>query len=174
MLTWHHGFWIYFFTRHHPNVWQFVAGAMLPDYIYLLAVGIMLMHDQLSWTDLIAMNPMMIMSLLPLYPWVMKIDLLGHSLVIWGIAFLLTLLPVINRGQSFVIGWGTHLLLDSFTHGAYANYYLYPISLSRVHSPISYWENQYFAHEFRLVNGILIAVVASYLIYYWWKKKQQK
>lgn len=174
MFTWQHGFWIYFFTRRHTKVWQFVAGSMLPDYIYILVVGIMLMRDQISWTDLIAMKPTMMMSLLPLYPWVVKIDLIGHSVVIWGIAFLLTLLPVIKRGQAFVIGWGTHLLIDSLTHAVYANYFLYPISLMSVHSPVSYWEPQYFAHEFRVVNNSLMVIVASYLIYHWWKKKQQK
>lgn len=174
MFTWHHGFWLYFFTWRHPKVWQFVVGSMLPDYIYIIAVSVMLWKGQLSWLDLLHLSPTMMMSLLPMYPWVVKIDLLGHSLVVWGVAFLLTFLPIVNKIQLFVIGWGTHLLLDSFTHAAYANYFLYPISLMSVHSPISYWEPEYFAHEFKLVNGILIIVAASYLGYYWWKKKQQK
>lgn len=174
MFTWQHGFWIYFLTRQHVKVWQFVAGAMLPDYIYIVAIGMMFMRGQMSVTDVIAMKPTMIMSLLPLYPWVVKIDLIGHSIVIWGIAFLLALLPVIKKGQALIIGWGTHLLMDSLTHGAYANYFLYPMSLLSVHSPVSYWEPQYFAHEFRIVNNSLMIIAASYLTYHWWKKKQQK
>lgn len=174
MFTWQHGFWIYFFTRRHAKVWQFVAGSMLPDYIYIVAVGMMLMRGQLLFADLIAMEPTMIMSLLPFYPWVVVIDLIGHSVVTWGIAFLLTLLPVFKKGQALVIGWGTHLLMDSLTHAAYANYLLYPISLMSVHSPLSYWEPQYFAHEFRVVNNSLMLIGVSYLIYHWWKKKQQK
>lgn len=174
MFTWQHGFWIYFFTRRHDKVWQFVAGSMLPDYIYIVAVAIMFMRRQLSWADLIGMEPTMMMSLLPLYPWVVVIDLIGHSVVIWGIALLLTLLPIIKRSQAFVIGWGTHLLIDGLTHAAYANYFLYPISLISVHSPVSYWEPQYFAQEFRIVNNSLMLIAASYLVYHWWKKKQQK
>ncbi len=171
MFTWHHGFWLYFFTRRRPDVWQFVAGSMFPDYIYVVLISVMLGKGQVAWNDLLVMNPSIMMSFLPLYPWAVKIDLIGHSVVIWGITFLFTLLPIINKGQPFVIGWGTHLLIDGLTHAAYANFFLYPISLLGVHSPVSYWEPQYFAAEFRVVHNILIVVAIGYLLYHYWKKK---
>ncbi|MEN6414645.1 MAG: hypothetical protein ABFC84_18060 [Veillonellales bacterium] len=174
MYTLHHGFWMYFFTRHHGKVWQFVAGSMLPDYIYIVLVILMLVQGQIGWTELLSMSPAILMSFLPLHPWVVNIDLLGHSVVVWGAFFLCTLLPVVNQMQSFAVGWGSHLLVDGLTHGAYANYYLYPLSLSAVHSPVSYWEPQYLAHEFKLVNNTLMALVALYLIYSWWRKKYRK
>lgn len=144
---------------------------MLPDYIYVIAIAMMLLRGQLSWMDLVNLNPKMLMSLLPLYPWVVKIDLIGHSVVIWSIAFLVTLLPKIKGLRAFVIGWGTHLLIDGLTHAAYANYFLYPISLISVHSPISYWEHQFFGVEFKWVNGICVTVAIIFLLYEKWRKK---
>jgi hypothetical protein len=171
LFTWHHGFWLYFFTRHHPRVWHYVIGSMLPDYIYVIAIAMMLLRGQLSWVDLVNLNPKMMMSLLPLYPWVVKIDLIGHSIVIWSIAFLATLFPITKGFRAFVIGWGTHLLIDSLTHADYANYFLYPISLFSVHSPISYWEHQFFGFEFKWVNGICVTMAILFLIYEQWRKK---
>lgn len=173
MYTWQHGFWIYFFTRHHPRVWQFLIGSMLPDYIYVIAIAMMLMRGQIAWSSLVSINPATMMSLLPMYPWVVKIDLLGHSVVIWGIAFLLTILPMLKRFQAFTVGWGTHLLIDGLTHAAYANHFLYPLSMLSVHSPVSYWEPQFFAHEFRWLNGTFMMAAFIYLLYERWKQKNK-
>jgi hypothetical protein len=171
MFTFHHGFWIYFFTRRHAQVWQFVAGAMLPDYVYFILMGILIVNGQFSLTELRSVSPQAMMPYLPLYPWTVKIDLAGHSVVVWTVAFVLSLMPVIRRIRPFITGWGTHLLMDGLTHGAYANYYLYPLSLYAVHSPVSYWEPQYFAYEFQLVNNTLMVLTALYIIYEWQKKK---
>lgn len=173
MFTWHHGFWLYFFTRRHPRVWQFVAGSMLPDYIYVVTVVIMLLRSQVSWSDLLHMNPTIMMSLLPMYPWAVEIDLIGHSIVVWAFAFILTLLPAMKGLRAFVIGWGTHLLIDSLTHAAYANYLFYPISLISVHSPVSYWEPQFFANEFKWANRIGMIMAVLYMSYEWWKNKNK-
>jgi len=172
MFTLHHGFWIYFFSRRHPKVWQFVFGSMLPDYIYFVLITVMVTRGQIQLTELLTLSPTVMMSYLPLYPWAMQIDLIGHSVVIWGAFFAMTLLPVFNNMQAVAVGWGTHLLLDELTHGAHANYYLYPLSMSAVHSPVSYWESQYFAHEFKIVNGAIMAAMALYLLYHWWKHRK--
>lgn len=172
MFTFHHGFWLYFLTRRHPDVWQFVIGSMLPDYIYFVLLGLMLLNGQVQWHGLFDITPAIMMSFLPLYPWVVKIDLIGHSAVIWLVVFILALLPGIRRWRAFVVGWGTHLLLDGITHAEYANFFLYPLSLVAVHSPVSYWEPQYFAREFKLVNGTLIALTTAYLLYHWWHKRR--
>lgn len=174
MFTLHHGLWIYFFTRRHAQVWQFVAGSMLPDYVYFLMIGLMLIRGQLNFTEITSLSPQVMMFFLPMYPWVVKTDLIGHSVVVWGAAFILTLLPVVNRLQAFVVGWGTHLLFDAFTHGAYANLFLYPLSLYAVHSPVSFWEPAYFAREFNIVNSALMALMAGYILYKWLSKKYRK
>lgn len=174
MFTFHHGFWLYFFTRRHPQVWQFVIGSMLPDYIYFVLLGYLLVQGQLALTDVLELSPGAFMGYIPVYPWAMYGDLLGHSVVVWGAAFMLTLLPSANRLQAFTVGWGSHLLIDGLTHAAHANFYLYPLSLLSVHSPVSYWEPEYFAREFRLVNGISLALAAAYLLYCWWRKRKQK
>lgn len=173
MFTLHHGFWIYFIMRKHPKVWQFVIGSMLPDYVYAGLIAVMLYKGQLGWREIMAINPTIMMSYIPLYPWVVKLDLIGHSVVIWACGLLMTFFPVFNRFFALVIGWGTHLLLDAFTHAAYANYYLYPLSMAAVHSPVSYWEQQYFAREFKWLNGSLMSLAVVYLIYQWWKTKKK-
>lgn len=174
MFTFHHGFWIYFFTRRHPDVWQFLIGSMLPDYIYFILIAVMLISGQLPWPELLHMSPGIMMSYLPLYPWVVQIDLIGHSAVIWLAFFILSLFPLARRYQAFIIGWGSHLFLDGITHSAYANFFLYPLSLIAVHSPVSYWEPEFFAREFKLVNGILIGLTTLYLLYHWWRNRRSR
>ncbi len=176
MFTLHHGFWMYFLTRHHAKVWQFVIGSMLPDYVYIFVLGIMLFHGKISWQDLLHLNPAAMMSILPLFPWAMQMDLVGHSVIFWGIGFLMTLLPVpvLGRLRFFSVGWGTHLFVDELTHGAHANYFFYPLSLFSIHSTVSYWEAGYFAKEFNWVNGTLMGITGIYLVSRWWKKKKLK
>jgi hypothetical protein len=146
---------------------------MLPDYIYVIAVAMMLLRDQLSWMDLLNLNPKMMMSLLPMYPWAVKIDLIGHSIVIWSIVLLLTLLEKMKGLRALIIGWGTHLLMDSLTHAVYANYLLYPLSLFGVHSPISYWEHQFFVSEFKWINSIGITMAILFLVYEQWRERKR-
>lgn len=174
MFTFHHGFWLYFFSRRHPKVWQFVAGSMLPDYVYILLMVVLLVRGEFGWSELFRLSPTTFMTYLPQYPWALYVDLVGHSAVFWGAAFVLSLLPLLSSGQAFVVGWGTHILLDGLTHAAHANLFLYPLSLLAAHSPVSYWEPSYFAREFKLVNGTLMGLTAAYLIYHWWKKRRER
>jgi len=174
MFTLHHGFWLYFFSRRHPQVWQFVAGSMLPDYVYGLLLAVIMTRGELGWRDLLGLSPATFMTYLPQYPWALHIDLAGHSGVFWGAAFALSLLPPFRIAQAFVVGLGTHLFLYGVTHAAHANLFLYPFSLLAVHSPVSYWEPSYFAREFKIVNGTLIGLTAVYLIYHWWKKRRER
>jgi len=174
MFTFHHGFWLYFFSRRHPQVWQFVAGSMLPDYVYVALLAVLILKRDIAPGDIFHFSPAAFMTYIPQYPWAIHIDLAGHSAVFWGAAFLFTLLPGFARIQAFVVGWGTHLLLDGVTHAAHANFFLYPLSLAAVHSPVSYWEPAFFAREFKLVNGTLMGLTAAYLIYHWWKKRQER
>ncbi|MDD4602154.1 hypothetical protein SDC9_13976 [bioreactor metagenome] len=171
MFTFHHGLWLFFLSRRHAQVWQFVIGSMFPDYVYFVMIIIALFRGQIELSNLISLNPQVLLGIMPLYPWAVKADLLGHSVVVWGVFLVLALLPAFNRLQAFIIGWGSHLLIDGLTHGAYANYYLYPLSMDAVHSPVSYWEAEFFAREFKIVNGTLMVLIIVYLIYERWRKK---
>jgi len=173
MYTLHHGFWIYFFTRHHPQVWQFVVGAMLPDYIYVVLFGLLLYRGFITWPELGSLSPGMMMSFVPLFPWVEKTDLIGHSVPIWACALAATFLPGVKKIQPFIIGWGTHLLIDAFTHGAYANFYLFPLGTDTIESPVSYWEHSYWSREYRLINCGLMGAAAAYLLWEWWKSRKR-
>jgi len=173
MFTFHHGFWMYFFSRRHHQVWQFVIGSMLPDYVYFVLLAVLLVQGRVNLRELFMLSPTTFMTYLPQHPWALQLDLAGHSVVLWSLAFLLALLPVFCRFQAFIVGWGSHLFVDGLTHAAHANFYLYPLSLAAVHSPVSYWEPGYFAKEFILVNETLIGIVAIYLLHSWWKKRQK-
>lgn len=173
MHTLHHGFWIYFFTRRHPKVWQFVFGAMLPDYIYVVLLLIVAYKGYVTWPELANLSPGVLMSLVAIFPWVVKIDLIGHSVPIWFGCLIISFLPRINKIQSFIIGWGTHLLIDALTHGAYSNFYLYPLAFYTVESPVSYWEHNHWFQEFRLINLVFMVLAASYLVYERWRKRKQ-
>lgn len=172
MYTWQHGFWIYFFLRSHPQVWQFVAGSMAPDYVYLVLLGILLIEGKLAPAEVLSISPYAMMVHISLRPWVIAIDLIGHSAVIWAGFLLSSLLPPLRWMRAFVVGWGTHILLDAFTHGAYANYWLYPFSMHTVIGPVSFWETSFHAREFRLVNGALMIMATVYLV--WQKFKTKK
>lgn len=174
MFTLHHGFWIYFFSRRHYLVWYYVFGSMLPDYVYAVLAALLLLDGRLSVPELAAMSPKVMMSYLPMVHWAVVADLLGHSVVVWGGFFILAYLSGLKRCKAVAVGWGTHLLLDELTHGAHANYYLYPLSMAAVHSPVSYWEPRYFAEEFKIVNSVLMSLAAFYLLYHWWLHRKQK
>lgn len=174
MFTFHHGFWVYFFARRHKQVWQFVIGSMLPDYVYLVLLAVLLLRGQLGLAELPGLSPTVFMTYIPQHPWAIHADLAGHSAVVWGAAFVASLLPVANRFQALVVGWGTHILIDGLTHAAHANLFLYPLTLLAVHSPVSYWEPAFFAREFRLVNGALMGLATGYLLYRWWKRRRRE
>lgn len=171
MFTFHHGFWLYFVSRGHYQVWQFVLGSMLPDYVYFIMLGIMVGEGRIGLSEIPNLDPLRFGGLVVMYPWVVISDLVLHSVVWWAVAFVAVLLPMLRTYQAFVTGWGTHLLVDTFTHGAEANYYLYPLSSDRVHGFVSYWEPAYFAREYNIVHTALLVWAISYLLVRWLRKK---
>lgn len=171
MNTIHHGFWMYFFTYRSRAVWQYVLGGVAPDLVYFAMLAVMLWRGDVGWRELLNLNPTLFLSYLPLYHWATKIDLFGHSLVVWLVGLCLTLLPGLAVVRPFVLGWGVHVMIDVFTHSAYAVYFLYPLSLRQVHSPVSYWEPTFFANEFNTVNYFLLFSAALYLLYCWWRRR---
>jgi hypothetical protein len=173
MYTLHHGFWIYFFTRHHPQVWQFVFGAMLPDYIYGVLFVLLLGKGFITWSELGSITPGIMMSFVPIFPWVERIDLIGHSVPVWVCALAASFFPGIKRIQPIIIGWGTHLLIDALTHGAFANFYLFPLGTDTIESPVSYWEPSHWSQEYKLIHTGLMAAAAAYLLWEWWQSRKR-
>lgn len=137
-------------------------------------LGIMLIQGNLGIGQALELSPEKFGSYIPFFPWVQQADLVLHSVVYWGLSFIVVLLPWFNRWQAFIVGWGTHLLVDTFTHGAIANFYLYPLSMEQVHGPMSYWEPEYYAHEYSVVHTALLAAAIIYLVTGWLKKKYIK
>ncbi len=62
---------------------------------------------------------------------------------------------------AFLVGWAGHVLADALTHAEDARPILWPISVWRLRSPISYWDRSRHARTFTMVeHGILLLLVA--------------
>ncbi len=61
---------------------------------------------------------------------------------------------------TFLIGWAGHVLTDALTHAEDARPILWPISVWRFRSPISYWDRSRYARTFTMLeHGILLLLV---------------
>lgn len=174
MNTFHHAFWMYFFTYRTRNVWQYVLGGVAPDLVYFVLLAVMLWQREISFSAIRQLNPSSFTSYLVLYPWARTIDLIGHSFVIWLSALMLSLLPVLKPARPFILGWGVHILIDVLTHSGDAIYLFYPLSSMRLPSPVSYWEPGFWAHGFRMLNVSFMIAAGSYLLYGWLRRRWQK
>ena len=93
----------------------------------------------------------------------------SHSLVTFGLVFLVAL--VIRRGRAYwpLLGWALHIMLDIFTHPSfYQTPFLFPLSNFKNHYAIS-WADP----RFMLVNYGSMAIVYG-LVYFFQKKKAAK
>ncbi len=93
-------------------------------------------------------------------------DLALHSVLPVG-ALLLILWTLGSKELSlrkplltFLIGWAGHVLTDALTHAEDARPILWPISVWRFRSPISYWDRSRYARTFTMLeHGILLLLV---------------
>lgn len=142
------------------------VGGLFPDLIYMFAFLPRLifyrsfvewMHDPF-WDTL--WNSFMAQSV--------------HSLVVWG-ACLALMRIIVNRATfnyiyPFLIGWGLHILFDTFTHVSDGYALFYPLSGFRFIAPVSYWETAFYAREFFFISHTLMAVLI--LLWIGWKLKR--
>lgn len=173
MNTVEHGFWVYFITRKHHRVWQYVFGAMFPDliyfvgFLYLLTAGQIPLHAYTFWN-----NPAVGISFMRSLPWVGFIEFAAHSAVVWLVVYAASFVPVIRNSRAFILGWGSHLLIDALTHVEYAPYFLYPLSWVQFPIGVSYWDNRYHSTEFQWVQSILTGLAILYLIYEYYARRR--
>lgn len=175
MNTLQHGFWLYFATHKHPRVWHYVLGAVFPDLIYILGFLYLLSIKQVFWENWSSWcDPAVGISFLRGLPWVGYVEFTGHSLLIWLVALLASLLPVFRRARDFIFGWGSHILLDVFTHVQHAPYLLYPLSWRQFPIGVSYWDKRYHSMEFQWIQGVLTSLAVSYLVYEYYNARKGK
>ncbi len=172
MNTLHHAFWSYFFFRKKSRrtVKYLVIGGIAPDIIYYVMFLYLLVERSIQKI----INPEIQLSLhyfihgLFEHPVVDVLRKLGHSIVIWFIAFIL--LMIIHRGfkltplSGFIWGWFLHVFVDFFTHVSDAVPIFYPINNTVIPGVVSYWNRDYYGTEFSITHGIVLVSTIIYLI----------
>ncbi len=172
MNTLHHAFWSYFFFRKKSRrtVKYLVIGGIAPDIIYYVMFLYLLAERSIQKI----INPEIELSLhyfihgLFEHPVVDVLRKLGHSIVIWFIAFIL--LMIIHRGfkltalSGFIWGWFLHVFVDFLTHVSDAVPIFYPINNTVIPGVVSYWNRDYYGTEFSITHSIVLVSTIIYLI----------
>ncbi|KUP08496.1 hypothetical protein Q75_02415 [Bacillus coahuilensis p1.1.43] len=176
-----HGFWTYFLFRKRKGLVKFfVLGSLLPDVVYYvmfiylgLTTGLLFDGNALSGPFPFYELTMMMFN----HPVVLVLRQGGHSLVVWLTVFLFTLLVTrlrLTPWMAFVYGWLGHVVTDFLTHVSDAIPIFYPLSHTVIPGIVSYWEPQYYGHEFSIINGLLIVAAILYLLLDWSKSRRVK
>ncbi|MDP4549920.1 DUF4184 family protein [Alkalihalobacillus macyae] len=172
MNTLHHAFWSYFFFRKkkRQTVKYIVIGGIAPDIIYYVMFLYLLVERSIQKL----IDPAVQLSMhyfihgLFEHPVVDILRKLGHSIVIWAIAFIV--LMMIHRGfkltplSGFIWGWFLHVVVDFFTHVSDAVPIFYPVYNAVIPGVVSYWNSDYFGTEFSITHGILLTSTIIYLL----------
>jgi hypothetical protein len=150
-----HFFWNTAIFHRKPWAWKVGVGGIGPDLLYLVAFLPRLfsyrsfmewMHDPL-WDTV----------------WSSPVAKGAHSFVIWGgVLLVLRVLfkrNVLGHAFPFVVGWGLHILFDTFTHVSDGYAIFFPLSDYRFPAPVSYWEEAYHGRTYFLVSHSLMAGV---------------
>lgn len=187
MNTIHHGFWTYFiFRKKKKLVKYFIVGSVSPDLIYYIMfiyLGViqnvlnesffssffhMFFSKSNEGFSLFLFKPLTdLVHVMFDHPVVILLRMAGHSIVIWGIIFSLSVWRngiQLNRINSFMWGWLGHILIDLLTHVTDAVPIFYPISNVIIRGPISYWHPQYFGREFSVVHIFIMVAAIVFLI----------
>ncbi|WP_281658473.1 metal-dependent hydrolase [Halobacillus sp. Cin3] len=177
MNTLHHGYWTFFATRKKKYTGWFVFGSILPDIVYYV-MFLYLSVSRRAWEVADDENPMR--SLFHLvydlfeHPVVFILRQAGHSVFVWAVVFVVLLVwkgRKLNAWTALAYGWLGHIVLDLLTHVEDAVPMFYPVSSYTFRGPVSYWDDDYHAAAFSLVNTTLIVLS---LIYMFVKKVKDK
>lgn len=172
MNTLHHAFWSYFFFRkkQRKTMRSVVIGGIAPDIIYYVMFLYLLaeygLRKILGFQDNFSLHDM-VHGLFE-HPVVDILRKLGHSFVIWFIAFII--LMVLHRGfkltplSGFIWGWFLHVIVDFVTHVSDAVPIFYPLSDKVIPGIVSYWHSDYYGTEFGITHTIVLASTIVYLI----------
>ncbi len=172
MNTLHHAFWSYFFFRKkkRQTVKYIVLGGIAPDIIYYVMFLYLLVERSIQKL----MNPKIELSMhyfvhgLFEHPVVEVLRKLGHSIVIWLIAFIIVI--ILHKGfkltplSGLVWGWFLHIVVDFFTHVSDAVPIFYPIYNTVIPGFVSYWNPHYYGIEFGITHSIVLVSTIIYLI----------
>ncbi|MGA9288375.1 MAG: hypothetical protein WBV93_08455 [Anaerobacillus sp.] len=172
MNTLHHAFWSYFFFRKkkRQTVKFIVLGGIAPDIIYYVMFLYLLVERSIQKL----MNPKIELSMhyvvhgLFEHPVVDVLRKLGHSIVIWLIAFIIVI--TLHKGfkltplSGLVWGWFLHIVVDFLTHVSDAVPIFYPIYNTVIPGFVSYWNPHYYGIEFGITHSIVLISTIIYLI----------
>lgn len=182
MNTLHHAFWSYFFFRkkQRKTVKSIVIGGIAPDIIYYVMFLYFIAEYgiQKGLGSEKAFSFHFIVHGLFDHPVVDVLRKLGHSIVIWLIAFII--LMILHKGfkltplSGFVWGWFLHVFVDFFTHVSDAVPIFYPISDKVIPGIVSYWHPDYYGYEFGISHSIVLVSTIIYLVIERRKSKKEK
>lgn len=173
MNTLHHGFWTYFVLRKRRELVKYaIVGSVFPDLVYyIMFFYILLFGDVFSlqaiqdigWGGVIHDLAHALFA----HPVVEVLRQTAHSVLVWGIAFVVVTLVKgwrLNKWSAFIYGWGGHVVVDLLTHVEDAIPIFYPVSDLIISGPVSYWDRDYYGAEFSLINTILVIIAIVYLV----------
>lgn len=165
MNTIHHGFWTYFIFRKQKHlVKYFVFGSISPDIIYY----IMFLYMAIRYP--IEENSFELHSIVHQmfdHPIVIVLRQLGHSIIVWLILMIITILLTkwkLSPWKALLYGWLGHILIDLLTHVRDAVPILYPLNDYIIRGPISYWDPDFYGREFSIIHSIFFLGAIIYLI----------
>ncbi|MBH0230908.1 metal-dependent hydrolase [Halobacillus yeomjeoni] len=179
MNTLHHAYWTFFASRKQRFTRWFVLGGILPDIVYyVMFLYLCVERNALQVID----DPDPLRSLFQLvldlfeHPVVFVLRQVGHSLFVWIVVFVIILFwqgPRLTKWTALMYGWLGHVILDLLTHVEDAVPVFYPVSSYVFRSKISYWDDEYHAEIFSLINMILIVASVLYMLYEKRKRKRK-
>jgi hypothetical protein len=149
-----HAFWAWYPFRRRPWVGPLVAGAILPDLPYVVFfVAAAIEHGPRAFAD-----PALWRSV-----WAHPLVVGLHSFLPWAVTMLLLISTHAGRSPgvvAFIAGWGSHIVIDMFTHRSDGYPIFWPLSDYRFPTPVSYWEPAYHSRAFALVcDGAIVVLL---------------
>jgi membrane-bound metal-dependent hydrolase YbcI (DUF457 family) len=98
--------------------------------------------------------------------WWQVSNAIGHSFLLWGAILAVSLMAKTQSWSGFGVALSGSALLHSFIdflcHREDAHMHFWPISEWRFRSPVSYWDSNYYGHQFGLFEaalGLALALV---------------
>ncbi|WP_226580540.1 metal-dependent hydrolase [Halobacillus litoralis] len=180
MNTLHHGYWTYFVTRKKGYTGWFIFGSILPDIVYYVMFLYLIIRRK-AWQVIDDPDPMR--SLFGLvhdlfeHPVVFVLRQAGHSVFVWAIVFIIILVwkgRKLSKWTAAAYAWLGHIVIDLLTHVNDAVPMFYPISSYTFRGPVSYWDDDYHAAAFSMVNTTLILLTLIYLIVQKFRKRRSQ
>lgn len=154
MVTHNHALFAYAASSDNPAVGMIVLGSVLPDLPFYFGAPYQAVRHKAFHKGAVDLAK---------DHWLFGFLLESlHSFLVCGLAMLLTYFfaPILFP---LTIGWMSHNVIDFFTHHKEAHAHFHPLSDWRFRSPVSYYEKEFHAAAFTIVEHAAIA-----LLLVWW------